>query len=175
MLAAVALIVALAFPALMLAGAVWDAASFRIPNWISLALLAIFPVAALAGGLPLVTIGLHVGVGAAALMAGMVMFALRWIGGGDAKLFAAAALWLGWPACAQFVLTAALAGGGLAFVLLLMRSAAVRPLALLGPSWVARLAQPTEGVPYGVAIAVGGLVAFAPSPLGAPLAALAAL
>ena len=105
--------------------------------------------------------------GAAALAAGMAMFAMRWVGGGDAKLFAAAALWLGWPAVTTLVFGAALAGGGLALILITLRSAALRPLVLLGPPWVNRLAEPGEGVPYGVAIAVGALAAYSASPLSA--------
>lgn len=159
-----------AFPALILMGALKDALTFTIPNWISLALLAVFPLAGLALGLPLGTLGLHMAVGAAALVIGMVMFALRWIGGGDAKLAAAAALWLGWPAALPFLLYAAVAGGVLAVVLLALRSAALRPAVLSGPKWVIRLAEPGEGVPYGVALAVGALAAFPASPLAAALA-----
>ena len=54
------------------------------------------------------------------------MFALGWIGGGDAKLFAACMLWLGWPASAPFVIWTALAGGGLAVALLWGRRLASR-------------------------------------------------
>jgi prepilin peptidase CpaA len=158
----------LVFPALVIVGAVRDLVSYRIPNWISLALLAGFGLAAgagLAAGLPLQVLGLNLGVGAAALAAGMAMFAAGWIGGGDAKLFAAAALWLGWPAAAAFVLVTGLAGGALALLLLSLRSPVVRPMALVGPAWMARLAEPGESAPYGVAIAVGALAAFPASAL----------
>jgi prepilin peptidase CpaA len=162
--------IALAFPALVLVAAGKDALSFTIPNWISLALVGVFPVAALAVGLPLSQVGLHAGVGAAVLVAGVAAFALRWLGGGDAKLMAAVALWLGWPALTTFLTGAAISGGALALVLLTLRSAALRPLVLMGPSWVNRLAEPGEGVPYGVAIAVGALAAFPQTPFAAGLA-----
>ena len=164
-----AAVLALAFPLLVLTAAFRDAISFTIPNWISLALLALFPVAALAGGLPLPATGLHLAVGAGALAAGMAMFALRWAGGGDAKLFAVIALWLGWPALLTFVVWTALAGGALAFGLLALRSARARPLILIGPPWMARLAEPGAGVPYGLALAAGALLAFPGSPLAASL------
>jgi prepilin peptidase CpaA len=169
MLAVLAAALVLCFAALILAAAVSDATSFTIPNWISLALLAIFPLAALAVGLPLPTIGLHLAVGVAALIVGMVMFALRWLGGGDAKLIAAAALWLGLPGTPSFLLTGALVGGGLAVALLMLRSPAFRPVVVLGPPWVSRLADPDQGVPYGVAIAAGALWALPASPFGAAL------
>ena len=47
--------------------------------------------------------------------------------------------------------------------------AAVRPMTLLGPSWLSRLAEPGEGVPYGLAIAIGGLAAFPQTPFLAAL------
>jgi prepilin peptidase CpaA len=158
----------LAFTALVLAAALRDAMSFTIPNWISLALAAIFPFAALASGVALPTVGVHVAVGALALAAGMLMFALRWVGGGDAKLMAAVLLWLGWPAAISFLVGAAMAGGVLAMVLLTLRSAQLRPYMLLGPSWMARLAEPGEGVPYGVAIAAGALWALPQSSVFPP-------
>jgi prepilin peptidase CpaA len=163
---------ALVFPALVITAALKDATSYTIPNWISLGLLAAFPLAALTLGVPLPVIALHFGVGLLALLLGMAMFALRWVGGGDAKLFAAAALWLGWPACGAFLAVTALAGGALALGLLTLRSARLRPLVLLGPPWFSRLAQPGESVPYGLAMAVGALAAFPGSPMGPALAGL---
>lgn len=160
--------VLMAFPALVILGGVRDLVSYRIPNWISLALLAAFVPAAVLGwaaGVPLDVLGLHLAVGAAALVAGVVMWTLRWIGGGDAKLFAAAALWLGLPTAGVYLAVTGLAGGALALLLLQLRSPMLRTYAVLGPAWVARLAQPGENVPYGVAIAVGALAAFPASPL----------
>jgi prepilin peptidase CpaA len=155
----------LIFPVLVIVAALRDVVSYTIPNWISLSLVAAFPVAALALGLPLPVIGLQLGVGAAALAAGMAMFALRWIGGGDAKLLAAAALWLGWPAALTDLAVTGIVGGGLAVSLLALRSAYIRPYILNGPAWFTRLAEPGENVPYGVAIAVGAMVAFPSSAL----------
>jgi prepilin peptidase CpaA len=90
----------------------------------------------------------------------MGMFAVGWIGGGDAKLFAAAGLWMGLTALLPFLMVTALAGGGLAVSLLALRSVWLRPLMVRGPRWVSRLATPGENVPYGIAIAAGALAAF---------------
>lgn len=157
------------FVGLVLAAALRDALSFTIPNWISLALLATFPFAALMVGMPLPAMAMNLGVGVAALAAGMVMFARRWVGGGDAKLFAAVSLWMGWSAMPTFLLATALAGGSLSLLLLTLRSASLRPLMLLGPPWVARLANPGEGAPYGVAIAIGAISALSLTLFGAAL------
>lgn len=160
---------ALVFAALVSLGALKDATSYTIPNWISLALLAAFPPAALAMGAPPGLIGVNLAVGAGALAAGMAMFALRWIGGGDAKLFAAAALWLGLPAMLDYAVAVGLAGGALTFGLLALRSPWVRPYVVAGPAWMTRLADPEESVPYGVAIAAGALAALPAAPLFAAL------
>jgi prepilin peptidase CpaA len=155
----------LIFPALVITAALRDVVSYTIPNWISAALVAAFPVAALAQGLPLQTMGINLGVGVAALILGMVMFAMRWIGGGDAKLFAAAALWLGWPAVPVYLGVTGIAGGAVAVGLLSLRSPLVAGYVVNSPAWLRRLAEPGENVPYGVAIAVGGLTAFPASAL----------
>jgi len=161
--------VVLAFPALLLTAAASDALTFRIPNWISLALLAAFPLAALATGMSWAAVGLCVAVGAAALAIGMVMWMLKWIGGGDAKVFAAAALWMGWPTIGLFAVGTMIAGGAVALLLFGYRSAPFRPLIMLGPPWMVRLAEPEAGVPYGVAISLGGIFAFLQSPYATAL------
>jgi len=155
----------LVFPVLVVTAALRDVTSYTIPNWISLALIAAFVPAALAMGLPLPTLGQHAAVGGVALVAGMAMFALGWIGGGDAKLFAASALWLGLPAAPPFLVVTAIAGGGLAVFLLAVRSSILQPLLTTGPAWLGRLATRGENVPYGVAICLGALAAFPHSAL----------
>jgi len=152
----------------VIVAALRDAVSYRIPNWISLALIAGFAVAAPLLGLSLQDIGIHVGIGAAALVIGFLMFTFRWIGGGDAKLFAVAALWLGWPAVFTYAITTTIAGGVLAVSLLALRSPYLRPFVVTAPAWLGRLAEPGEAVPYGLAIAVGALAAFPESPLMEP-------
>lgn len=149
-----------AFPALVIVGALKDATSYTIPNWVSLALVGLFFPAAFALGLPLPQFGLALAVGFVALLAAMGMFALGWIGGGDAKLFAATALWLGWQACMPYLLVTGVVGGLLALGLLGLRSVWLRPYTVKGPGWIGRLAEPGGSVPYGVAIAIGALAAF---------------
>lgn len=154
------------FPLLVTAAAAKDLTSFTIPNWISLALLAGWiPAAgaALAAGVPMGDLLTCLGVGAAALLAGMAMFAFRWIGGGDAKLMAASALWLGAPGLAPFLMWTTLAGGALTFVLITARRHGSAFVGHTGPDadhWVGRLMDRDGDVPYGVAICVGALAAF---------------
>ena len=97
------LLVLAVFPALVIVAAVHDLTTFTIPNWISLALVALFLPAALIAGLSLGQLGMAAAVGFVLLCVGIGMFAMGWIGGGDAKLLAAAGLWLGWPAALHFL------------------------------------------------------------------------
>jgi prepilin peptidase CpaA len=150
----------LIFPALAILGGLKDLTSYTIPNWISLALIAAFVPAALVSGVPLSQIGLCLAVGLAALVAGMGMFAAGWIGGGDGKLLAVCALWLGWPAALPFLLYTGLAGGALTFAILALRSGWLAPAVAGGPTWLRNLGTNGGDLPYGVAIAIGALAAF---------------
>jgi len=151
------LLVLMVFPALLAIAAGWDLASYTIPNRIPLAIVAVFAMFALSAGLPLPQFGLHLAAGLVALAAGFAMFAAGYIGGGDAKLFAAAALWFGFRDLPAFGLTAAVLGGGLTLAILAARRVPL-PAGLVQQGWIARLHDSRSGIPYGVALAAGALV-----------------
>ena len=153
------------FPALVIVAAVKDLISFTIPNWISLALVGLYLPVALLIGLGFDEIGRAAAVSLVLLAVGVGMYAMGWIGGGDAKLLAAAGLWLGWATVLHFVLFTALAGGALALLLLSARNTPLVVLTLRGPGWVQRLAEKGGPAPYGVAICFGALAAFPMSAL----------
>jgi prepilin peptidase CpaA len=160
----VTLILLSILPALVIVAGLHDLTTMKIPNWISLMLIvAFFPAAFIAGLAPL-SVAVHVGVAMAALFIGAGMFALNWIGGGDAKLMAASCLWLGVTGSGMFVLWTALAGGLFCLALIFARAYAPRYIGH-APGWVAHLMQPKGDIPYGVAIAIGALLAFPTSPL----------
>jgi prepilin peptidase CpaA len=144
-------------PALLAAAALWDLASFTIPNFLSLALIGLFAVFALAAGLTLPAIGLHLLAGFAGLFLGFGLFALGWIGGGDAKLFAAVALWLGFADLLPYALLASVFGGFLTLGLLVLRQWPL-PAALARQPWLLRLHDAQAGIPYGVALAAGAFI-----------------
>ena len=160
----VTLLLLAVFPALVIVGALSDVTTMTIPNRLSLALIVLFFPCALIAGLPLATVGWCVGVGLVALVVGMVLFALRVFGGGDAKMIAAAALWLGVEAAPTFVLWTAITGGLFAAALLVARRQAV-PYVGNAPGWVGRLLAPKGDIPYGVGICLGALMAFPQSAL----------
>ncbi len=107
-----------AFPCLLAAAAVDDLAHRRIDDRLCLALAALYPPAALAAGADMAAIAWHLAAGAAVLAAGLAACARGLMGGGDAKLLAAAACWTGFAALPAFLLLAALAGGLCALILL---------------------------------------------------------
>ena len=146
-------LLALGFLGLLVVAAISDFVTYRIPNWISLTLAAFFPLQALLSGMDWTEAGIHLALGAAFLAVGLVLQVLRLFGGGDVKLLAVSALWLGWPKILLFMMVMALAGGVLAVALLAMRKILARQGALR--SWL--ILSPKAGVPYGAAMAAAGL------------------
>jgi len=151
------ILVLFAVPALLAISAGWDLASFTIPNFLSLLLIALFAVFAFCAGMPLGAAGWHVAAGALALLIGFSLFAFGYVGGGDAKLFAAVTLWLGFGNLFEFAVLASLFGGALALALMSIRRFPL-PAQLNGQGWLARLHDAKSGIPYGVALAAGALV-----------------
>lgn len=95
-------IIILIFISLLLLAAIWDALTMTIPNWLCALFAALFFPAALLAHLPYPTLAAHLACGFSLLAATFLLFQLGWFGGGDAKLAAAAALWLGWGGCRLF-------------------------------------------------------------------------
>ena len=150
-------LVLFALPILLAAAAGWDLASFTIPNFISLIAVALFAVFALAVGLSLPAIGWHLLAGVTGLFVGFTLFALGWIGGGDAKLFAAVLLWLGFSDLLPYALLASIFGGVLTLALLFARQWPL-PARLTRHDWILRLHDAKSGIPYGVALAAGAFI-----------------
>lgn len=139
--------------------AISDVADLRIPNRLTLAMAAcglpaVWLLGAGAAALPAAAL-----TGVATLAVAWAMFHLGWLGGGDAKLAAAASLWLGPEAMLVFVLATALFGAMLAAgLLVLSRSEAA--LSNVGSRWRTRLTAEAISVPYAVAMAPAGAVAM---------------
>ena len=147
-------LVLFALPLLLAIAAGWDLASFTIPNFISLIAVALFAVFALAVGLSLPAIGWHLLAGFTGLFLGFTLFALGYIGGGDAKLFAAVLLWLGFADLLPYALLASIFGGFLTLGLLIARQWPL-PAQLARQAWILKLHDARSGIPYGVALAAG--------------------
>lgn len=149
----------LVFPIAMVFAAAFDLLTMTIPNKISMALVAAFALVAPMSGLPLDVIGMHVATGAGVLILGFFLFARGWLGGGDAKLLAATALWLGFDSLGDFMLTVGFLGGLLSGAILAFRLY-VPARMFTGPAWLVRLHGKDNGVPYGLAIGAAALVLY---------------
>jgi prepilin peptidase CpaA len=151
------LLVLIVLPALLAAAAGWDIASFTIPNFLQLALVGSFLVFVLATGMTPAVIGGHLLAGFLGLVVGFTLFALGYIGGGDAKLFACVLLWLGFKNLVDYTLIASALGGFLTLAILGLRQVPL-PAMFTAQSWIARLHNAKSGIPYGVALAAGAFV-----------------
>jgi prepilin peptidase CpaA len=149
----------LLFPALMAFAAASDLFTMTISNRVSLALAAGFLVVALVSGMGAYDILSHVGAGAALLAVAFGCFAMGWVGGGDAKVAAAAALWFGFGHLVNYLVYASLFGGALTLLLLQFRQWPL-PYPFAGQAWLTRLHAKESGIPYGIALAIGALMVY---------------
>jgi prepilin peptidase CpaA len=149
----------LLFPSLMAFAAVSDLFTMTISNRVSLALAAGFLVLALVSGMGFYDILSHLGAGASVLTVAFACFAFGWIGGGDAKVAAAAALWFGFGHLMNYLVYASLFGGALTLLLLQFRQWPL-PYALAGQPWLLKLHAKESGIPYGIALAIGALMIY---------------
>lgn len=147
------------FPVLMILAGTMDIFTMTIPNRIAIGLVAGFACLVPFSGFGWETVALHVATGVAMLVIGIGLFAAGWIGGGDAKVFAAASLWMGHEYVYQFALVTAICGGALTLLMLGLRNFPL-PAGLAGQKWLARLHEAGRGVPYGVAISAGALIVY---------------
>lgn len=149
----------LLFPALIAFAASSDLLTMTISNRISLALTGGFLALAAINGLSLHEIAMHAGAGALVLAGGFTCFAFGWIGGGDAKLAAATALWFGFSYLLDYLVYASLFGGALTLLLIQFRLLPL-PAMLARQQWIMRLHEKGGGVPYGIALAAAALVVY---------------
>jgi prepilin peptidase CpaA len=149
----------LIFPAGMAFAASMDLLTMTIPNRLCLGLALGFFIFALVASAPVHLVLWNLSCGAAVLVIMFTLFSLGFIGGGDAKFAAATALWLGWGSLLDFSLSAAIYGGVLTVILILMRKMPL-PERLSRWGWLARLHHPKTGVPYGIALAAAGIMIF---------------
>jgi len=153
---------ALIFFCLCLYAAFKDTISFTIPNWLNISFFILFVPAAFAASLGWQIAGLHLMVGAIALVVSFGLFAFRVFGGGDAKMIPGVLLWVGPAGALHFIFGMAIVGGLLSVIILSVRR--VYPVEV-APNFARKILTPENGIPYGVAIAFGGFMAAGQSPL----------
>jgi len=147
------------FPFFMALAASSDLLTMRISNKLVLLLVAGFCILAVAINLPLQVFAMHATCALLVLAVGFALFALRWIGGGDAKLAAATTLWLGFGMTLPYLMYAAVLGGILTLLILALRRFPLTPF-LARYRWLERLHDRKSGVPYGIALAAAGILTY---------------
>lgn len=141
---------------LLVLAALQDASQLKISNYICGAVLLLGMVTAFIVG-PSWALWQNLLVFAVALTLGTWLFGAGILGGGDVKLFAVTVLWFDLGSALPFLLAVAIAGGLLAILIIVLR--------LIG--WSDRIRsrvkvlQPKAGIPYGIAIAAGAMLAIA--------------
>jgi len=147
------------FPSMMAFAASSDLLTMTIANRVSLALVGGFAILAALSGMSGADMATHAGAAAAVLVVAFICFARGWIGGGDAKLAAATALWLGFSHLFDYLVYASLLGGALTLLIVQFRHMPL-PQMLAGRDWAERLHREGGGVPYGIALAAAALLVY---------------
>jgi prepilin peptidase CpaA len=154
----------LIFPACLAFAAAMDLLTMTIPNRVSIILVCAFLPLTLFFGLTLPEIAVHFAGAAIVFSVCFALFSFNVMGGGDAKLLAAAALWFGFnQSLLLFVIYVAYVGGLVTILILMLRSRAQMIIDLGVP--LPHSLLHAKKIPYGIAIAIGGLLAYPSSPL----------
>jgi prepilin peptidase CpaA len=146
-------------PFLLIMAGASDFLTYRIPNWLTAATALAFLPMAFMTGMGGEAILWHIAAGLLLLAIGFALFAGGIFGGGDAKLMAAAGLWFGWAQLMPFLVYTALAGGLLAIAVGVWSLFHVE-IEIREVSWAKRWLEVKPDVPYGVAFAIGGILAY---------------
>ena len=152
------------FIAALIYAAISDLLTMKIPNWLCLAIAVLFLPAAWLTDMSAAAIGYSLGVAVAVFAVCFLLFALNVMGGGDAKLLTALALWFGLtPSLLVFLVDVAFAGGILTLLILLIRwkSHLVTDRGL----WLPFSLTTAKKIPYGIAIAAGAIMAMPQAPI----------
>lgn len=150
------------FPLLIMLAGISDYFTLTIPNWINTAIaLSVIPFVLLSG-MPVEVFAWHVAAGVMSFLVGYYLFSANLIGGGDAKMLAACGLWIGWSELFQFAFYTAIAGGFLAITVGLWSRLAEKSEDGAGvmTAWMKKFRTGDLQLPYGIAIAAGGVVIF---------------
>jgi prepilin peptidase CpaA len=154
----------LIFPLCLSIAAFSDLFTMTIPNRISVILVGAFVLVAPLMGLPLPIVGMHFAGAAIVFAVCFALFAVNVMGGGDAKLLTAAALWFGYDqSLLIFLIYVAYIGGLVTIAIVMLRSQRQTINAMGLPIPDSLLIA--KKIPYGIAIGIGGFLAYPSSPL----------
>ena len=157
-------IIFVVFPLCLAVAACSDFFTMRIPNRVSAILLASFFVVAPLAGLGLTDIAMHLAAGLIVFSVCFALFAFNVMGGGDAKLLTASAVWFGLTfSLFEFLVFVSFFGGVLSLAILSLRAHTNTILASGLP--IPNHLMLEKKIPYGIAIGVAAFMAYPSSPL----------
>ena len=153
-------IVWLAFVAIMVAAAVIDLLSYRIPNWLVLGLLALFVTVAALNWSEVPWLS-HLAAAILLFGAGILLYAVRQMGAGDVKLLAVAALWSGIFALPRLMVFVSVCGliGMLVLIVLRLVVPRLQPQGAPEKWKLPRVLTKGQGIPYAIGIGPGAIIA----------------
>ncbi|WP_380781765.1 prepilin peptidase [Sphingomonas sp. R86520] len=132
---------------LLVSAGIEDARTREIANWKNAAIALLAPVWWYANGLDVwPDMALQLGVAVVVFAVLLLVFHFGLMGGGDVKLIVALALWLPLPAFLSMLMVMSIAGGVVTLAMVIDRA-------------IKKTRDQVE-VPYGVAIAIAGLLAL---------------
>lgn len=153
------------FPFCMAFAAISDMLSMTIANRVPIVLVAGFAVIAPLTGMDWQSFGMHFAAGGMVLAVTFGLFAIGAMGGGDAKLLAATSLWFGFGLeLLQYVVAASFIGGLLTVGIMSFRSSFLAAF-VSHNMFLRHIANAKLGIPYGIALGIGGLLSYPSSPL----------
>jgi prepilin peptidase CpaA len=153
----------LLFPACLAFAAVMDLLTMTIPNRVSIIMACSFILIAAFSGLGLSEVGLHLAGCAIVFAVCFALFSFNVMGGGDAKLLAASALWFGFDQSLLLFITYVAYVGGLVTILIIVLRSRSQSILATGLPLPHSLLN-AKKIPYGIAIAIGGFLAYPSSP-----------
>jgi prepilin peptidase CpaA len=139
-------------PGMFILAGVYDVLTTRIPDWITLSLLAVFFLFAWAQDLTVMTFALHWGVAVIVFVLGFLAFSMGWMGGGDGKLATVGALWFGPQFAPSFMILSFIFGGFMVLAVIILRSITL-PGIVERQTWLMQWVRGKEGLPFGLAMA----------------------
>ena len=146
----------------MIAAAVIDLMSYRIPNELVLGLFVLFVIVAAINWSEVAWLS-HIGAAILVFGAGLFLYAIRQMGAGDVKLLAVVALWSGVYALPSLMIFVSVCGliGMLTIVLLRMILPRLQPVGPSGKQKLPRVLTKGQGIPYAIGIGPGAIIASA--------------
>lgn len=153
------------FPFCMVFAIISDVLSMTIANRVSILLVATFAIVAPLTGMEWSAYGWHFLAGMLVLCVTFAMFAIGGMGGGDAKLLAATAVWMGFSMeLMQYLVYGSIFGGLLTVAVILYRGSTLSVFTG-GNVFMRHFANEKVGIPYGVALGLSGLLVYPSTPL----------